>query len=368
MKKKILILSILLIASYTIAQSSINKNSKKTFEIVPKVKTLEDTLKVELQKKSTILPVQTKENTKLIMIKETTETDYWKYMFPVITLILGIFLNKFIDFINTKKNINRNGKTWTAELIGLEASLHSQKEALIKFENTFKDNNFNPAVLEIYGDLDGKSFEFLEKRELLKYIETKYGSWKPAILVGNQKENENFKTYVKATNKIIGYINIVKYNFNLITEKHSSFLNGISTSSSVLNKHIQDFRDALAQYQIELERESGIDINTDSRLRPINLTFKKEIIEKMANKDFNPILLPENFCKPILSTLAVTRDDVRTNSLRLLCTAILNTVEAIKAERTYMKTNLNTLIDRFEELINSLPSIINLLNAEKLPD
>jgi hypothetical protein len=365
LKKKILILSVSLIATYAISQSSINKKPK---EMVSKVKTIEDTVKVELQKKSTILPVQTKENAKLIMVKETMEADYWKYIFPVITLILGIFLNKFIDFISAKKNTKRNGKTWTAELIGLEASLNSQKEALIKFKNTFANNNFEIEVLKIYGDLDGKSFDFLEKSELLKYIEARYGNWQPSIIIGNQKENESFKAFVKTTNKIIGYIDIVKFNFNLITEKHSSFLNGISTNTTILNKHIHDFRDALAQYQIELEREVGIDINTDARLRPINLTFKREIMDKMANKTFNPLLLSEIFCQPILETLAITREDVRTNSLRLLCTAILNAVEALKAERTYMETNLNTLIDRFEELENTLPSIINLLNSEKLPD
>jgi hypothetical protein len=200
LKKKILILSVSLIATYAISQSSINKKPK---EMVSKVKTIEDTVKVELQKKSTILPVQTKENAKLIMVKETMEADYWKYIFPVITLILGIFLNKFIDFISAKKNTKRNGKTWTAELIGLEASLNSQKEALIKFKNTFANNNFEIEVLKIYGDLDGKSFDFLEKSELLKYIEARYGNWQPSIIIGNQKENESFKAFVKTTNKII---------------------------------------------------------------------------------------------------------------------------------------------------------------------
>lgn len=368
MKNRILTLSIVLLSSITIAQSTLNKNQQKTSEIVKKAKN-DDTVKVNLKKESTILPVKTQENAKLIMVKETVEADYWKYVFPVFTLILGVFLNKLIDFISSKKNIKRNGKTWIAELIGFEASLKSQKEALNSFKDTFNGNNYDIPNLKIYGGLDGKNFESLAKSDLLKYIETKYGSWKPSIFISNEQENENFKKYVKATNKIIDYIDIVKFNFNLITEKHSSFLNGISTNTSILNKHLHDFRDELAQYQIELEREPGFNAANDQRLRPINVLFKREIMDKMANGiNINPLELPAIFCQPILSTLSITRDDVRTYSLRTSCTAILNTVEAIKAEREYMKTNLVKLIGRFEESIEGLPEIINLLNAKTLSD
>lgn len=358
----------MLISSIAIAQSSLNKNRQNIDEIVNKAK-IDDTIKVNLKKKSTIIPVKTQENTKLIMVKETVEADYLKYVFPVFTLILGIFLNKLIDFISSKKNIKRNGKTWTAELIGFEASLNSQKEALNNFKDTFNGNNYDIPNLKIYGGLDGKNFESLAKGDLLKYIESKYAGWKPSIFISNVEENENFKKYVKATNKIIGYIDIVKFNFNIITEKHSSFLNGISTNTSILNKHLHNFRDELAQYHIELELESGFNGANDPRLRPINILFKREIMDKMTNGlNINPLELPANFCQPILSTLSVTRDDVRTYSLRTTCTAILNTVEAIKAEREYMKTNLVNLIRRFEESIENLPEIIILLNAKTLSE
>lgn len=143
-------------------------------------------------------------------------------------------------------------------------------------------------------------------------------------------------------------------------------MNGISVNTTILNKLLQDFRDQLSQYHIEIEQEPGFNFDTDPRLKPLNEIFKREFIDKkMKGESINPLLLPENLCKPVLLILAATRDDLRTSSLRLSCNAILNTVEALKAEQSYIKTNFSKLIERYQKFVNELPETISLLTSVK---
>lgn len=363
MKKKVLIFIFLIsvFLSFVKTYSQLVNNSK----IVSKGQlTKNDTIKIDLKKK-TVLPVKTKEDAKLIMIKETTEADYWKYIFPVITLFLGIFATRVIDFFEKRTKIKRTGRRWIAELISLEENLKSQKTALEDFNASFANDRFEIPDLKIYEALDGKNFASMDKAELLQYVEFKYGNWKPSLIVNEQEANKNYKTYVLTTNKVTSYTEVLKFNFDLIKEKFNSYLNGISVNTTVLNKLLQDFRDQISQYHIEIEQEPGFNFDTDPRLKPLNEIFKREFIDKkMNNESFNPLLLPENLCNPVLKVLALTRDDVRTNPLRLSCTAILNTVESIKAERSYIKTNFNKLSERYQVYIIELPKIIHLLTSK----
>ncbi|WP_347051880.1 hypothetical protein [Flavobacterium olei] len=364
MKKKLLKLifltAVLLSSSKTFPQEG---NISKIKSNIQSKKS--DTIKIDLKEK-TIIPIKVKEDATLIMVKETLEPDYWKYIIPVFTLFLGIFANRVIDFFTNRKKIKRTGRRWIAELISLEENLKSQKAALENFNASFTDNSFEIPDLKIYEALDGKNFDSMDKAELLQYVEFKYGNWKPNIIISEEEANKNYKEYVLTTNRVASYTEVLKFNFDLIKEKYNSYLNGISVNTTILNKLLQDFRDQLSQYHIEIEQEPGFNFDTDPRLKPLNEIFKREFIDKkLKGESINPFLLPENLCKPVLLILAVTRDDLRTNSLRLSCNAILNTVEAFKAEQSYIKTNFSKLIDRYQKFRDELPETISLLTSVK---
>jgi len=164
MNKKLLILIFLATVFQSFVKTYSQESNSKIKSIVQSKKI--DTIKIDLKEK-TVIPIKVKEEAKLIMIKETLEADYWKYIIPIFTLFLGIFANRVIDFFANRKKIKRTGRRWIAELITLEENLKSQKTALENFNASFRDNSFEIPDLKIYEALDGKNFDSMDKAELL---------------------------------------------------------------------------------------------------------------------------------------------------------------------------------------------------------
>src|SRR5690554_1844295 len=125
-----------------------------------------------LNKKDTMkIGVENDKKQILIQFIEPEKTDYFKYIFPILTLLLGIGVNRFIDYLTNNKKIKKTAKRWTIELQNLKKPLERQINSIDEFLTEHKKEEFKMPNLKVETYLEGESFKSLDKTDLLKYLE-----------------------------------------------------------------------------------------------------------------------------------------------------------------------------------------------------
>jgi hypothetical protein len=368
---------VLLLTAVSFGQpKSEKKVDSKTKEVVlkPTVKTTvtkpaskPDTVKVvNLSTTPTAIPVDKAKNTQVVIVKDIGKEDYSKYIISIISLLVGFFLNKMYEWWNDRKKIRKSGKRWINEIRSLEESINAQIEALELLDSNLKADSNAVPNLSIYSVLNGNVFKSLDKNDLMNYIEQKNSKkWYKKLFTRTDEEKLNeFKTIVKISNKVHGFISRLETYYEQIGKRHESFSTGKSALTTALAKNLQEWLKAFAIYGVELERQ-GADLKTDPRYKPIANLYIAEIKPYLQNANFHPEKLRDNFFMPIIGILANFRLDPLIKDLAESGTACLHSIKGIEMEMYYIATNLETLIGYYKELLEDINPIIDLINGKK---
>ncbi len=316
------------------------------------VKKNDDTLSVDLESNKELLLPLTNSN-KIILVKDIGGVDYFKYILPVITLFLGIGVNKLLDYFSNKKVVKKSGRRWGAEIRGLEKPMRNQVDELNSFKDDLEKKEFERPTLTLYAILDCEVFKSLDKSSLLDYIELR------------SKEND-FADAIKVSNQTHGYISILSGLYENIKDKYSSFLTGTSLHINALTTNLQLFMAAFAEYGVQLEVELGSEPSEDLRYKPILKLVSEHLLPKISEGHYNPYELREFFFQPLLVILAKLRMDKRTSKLQQVVTSCLNDVKAIEFENRYLVNNINTIVLRYTEQISEIEIILNQIENGKV--
>ena len=331
--------------------SQVNKK-KETInaEVYKKLsKKINDTVKIKLNDTINIKSVpEGKSGFQVIFLKSPESTDNIKYILPIITLLLGIGINKLLDFFYDRRKVNKAGKRWISELNCLYIPIKKQIDALNSFLLEHNKNEFRIPNLIIYSLLDGEIFKSLDKSDLLKYIE-------------NNKIKEPAKA-VLASNRVHGFISIMVNHNEQLTKKHEEYLKGVSSYSNDITKGLQTLSSDFAYYGVDLEKEIGKDPSNDPRYKPLLELFNKELLPHLTDGEYNIFELELTFFNPLIMILAHSRTDERVNAMLKSTSNCLIAIKGVKMEKIYFKENIETIINRYEEDTLELPLIISEIN------
>lgn len=155
----------------TLAYSTIccaqQKDVTKQDTTIAKVVTVpikKDTIKATVKTKPTVVPIDSKKDTDIILVRqEVTGTDWAKYALPILTLFLGIGVNRLIDWISKRNATIRNGERWVVELRSTEVPLSQQMTDLIAFRDSLSFTEFVIPEIKAMTNLNGDVFKSLEK-------------------------------------------------------------------------------------------------------------------------------------------------------------------------------------------------------------
>jgi hypothetical protein len=281
---------------------------------------------------------------KIIVAKGEETTDNFKYIFPVLTLLLGIGVNKFLEYLSDKKKINKSGERWVAEIRCLEVPIRKQIEALKAFLVEHNQEKFDVPQLEIYPLLDGEVFKSLDKTELLKYIE--------------HHKAKNYGDAVLASNKVQGFISILASHYEALKPKFDEYLKGTSAHTTSLSRNLQGLMKAFGQYGVDLEKELNGDPANDPRYKPLLDLFETHIVPYMSSGDYDVFQLEKDFFIPLIQLLGHLRQDRRIDDMTNFTSGCLNDIKGIKMEKHYFGKNVETIIGRYEKELIELPKII----------
>jgi hypothetical protein len=307
-----------------------------------------DTTILNFDKNELIIPTNQNSLTKVIMVKEKSKVDWLKYLLPLFTLFLGIWVKGFLEKRSNKNKIKKSGERWIAELRSLKEPLEQQIESLEKFQSENDTDEFEIPNLGLYSAVNGEVFKSLDKGELIKFIELK-----------NKKLD--FKQIIKVSNRTNGYISILEKLYKTINEKFDKYLARISKYTSEFNANIQAFNIAFTDYGVTLEREIGGDPINDPRYRPLADLYSKYIMPRLVDGKLNPYHLDKHFFHPILQVLSHYRLEPQTKPLLNTITSCLNSIKAIRLEKHYITENIKVLIALYQKQLDELDKITSEL-------
>ncbi len=329
-----------------------NVLANKENQIVSQKQPTNDTMNLKFQKNELEIPIEQNGLTKIIMVKEKSNVDWLKYLLPLFTLFLGIWIKELIEKRSNKKKIKKSGERWIAELRSLKEPLEQQIESLELFQTENDTDEFEIPNLGLYSAVSGEVFKSLDKSELIKFIELEH-------------KNLDFKKVVKVSNRTNGYISILEHLYKTIDEKFDKYLAGISQHTSEFTKNIQAFNLAFADYGVALEREIGGDPINDPRYRPLAELYTEYIIPRLVDGKFNPYILDNHFFLPIVNILSHYRLEPQTKPLSNIITACLSSIKAIRMEKHYITENIKALIILYKKQLDDLDEVTSKLEKHK---
>lgn len=338
MKIRILIFLFIINTNFCFPQKNINSNSLKVTEkINPKKDTLALKDSLILNRKEPIV----------IKLVNSQNSDNFKYIFPIITLLLGIGLNKSIDYLNKRKKTKKTGKRWLAELRILNEPIEKQIINIDSFL-AIQNNGFfaihSPSLFTI---LDCEVFNSLDKTELVEYLEY-------------FKKNKD-EIAIKHSNKINGFITVLKNHNENYKIQFELFKNNVNTITDSLSKNLITLQREFVTYGIELEKELNSDPINNQRYKPIYDLFKSEILPYLQDGNYDIFKLENSFFVPLIKIFSELRLDSKTQKMMEYAKNCVNDIKAIKMEQYYLTENFNALKERYTESKNELPNIIKLL-------
>lgn len=341
-------LILLLLFTFILSGYSQSKKERKIIETTSKKSTIITHTDTILQKLSDTITISEsssgQSSVKVILSKEDSSPDYFKYIFPILTLLLGIGINKALDYSKDKKRIKKSGERWVAEIRGLELPIKSQLASLRKFQLQIGKGKFEVPEMEIYPMLNGEIFKSLDKADLIKYIESFSG--------------KNYDDSVLASNRVHGYVNILAIHHDSLKEKFEAFLEKTSEHTTLFSRHLQALMRAFGNYGVELEEELKQDPMNNPRYLPIYQLFDKHIIPFMTSGEYDVYALERDFFIPLIQILGHLRLDKKINVMSDEVSACLIEIKGIKMEKGYLEENLQNLIKRYEDDLKELPEIV----------
>ena len=329
MRPRIIIL--LFIFSWTFAFSQ--KPQKDTAE---KIKLTDTAIKSKKADTLVLAKDQLKDRElKVIFQEPPAATDYFKYIFPILTLLLGIGVNKFLDYLKDRKKIIKTGERWKAELSSLELPIGKQIEYLEEFLKEHNREKFDVPRLKVATPLECEVFNSLDKTEFVKFIESKL--------------KKDYKEAILFSGKVNSFISILKSNNENLRLKFNDYLNGTSTHTTKLSLGLQELLREFADYGVSLEKEiQGDPVQIPSYKAMLDL-FNSEIMPKMQTGDYDIYELEKKFFIPLFYVLGQLRLDERTKKMSDISSGCISSIKGIKMEKRYLSENITTLISHYNE-------------------
>lgn len=303
-----------------------------------------DTQKVVLKDSLLITKEDIKAGEVKVIVQEPAKSNWFKDVLPIISLLLGILINKGLDYFSDQKKIKKAGKRWHAELLSLDVPIQMQ---IIEIEKALKHQNETPLktpTLVSYSSLDGEAFQSLDKSELLAYV--------------NKYKSKDFHEAIRLSNKINFFVSVLKSHAEQLKKRFEDYISRVSALFGKVNVNLQELRKAFHDYQGSLINQHGNAVLNSNLYKPLEDLFLAQIEPHLDKGDFDLFKLKKNFFVPMIQELEKLNSDERTRPMVNHCRSSLDNIKGLEMEILYFSTNLQTLVGFFKEDKSILEGIL----------
>lgn len=283
----------------------------------------------------------------VVVAKSPAPQDQWKYVFPVLTLLLGIGVNKLFDWLTSRKKVTKAGERWLAEIQCLEEPLRKQIAVLEEFLEEHKKEMVVIPNLQVFSSLSGDVLKTLDKGDLVTYIE--------------RHKSKDYRSAVLVSNKVHGFISVMTNNYETLKSKFQLYLDNASLHYSGLTQNLQLLLKAFSRYGVALELELGKEPFGDNRYQPIFDLYQTQIKPYLDKGNIDIYKLDKDFLTPLARIVANLRRDSRIEEISDSTSRCFNSTRGIKMEKLYFEKHLIYAISSYNEALADLPNIVDVI-------
>lgn len=268
-----------------------------------------------------------------------------EYAFTIITLIIGVALDRGIDFVVSRKKIHKAGNQWLGEFKYFLSPIEKQIDNINTFLHTHDRTKFNTPVFGILFSLKGENFKSLNKSEFYDYL---------------KRNKKQINSPIQFANELHVIVDIVAYNYVNIDDAFNTYKNKTSEMFDLFILNLNNLIKAIAHLATELEKNS-IDYNDDPLFRGA-LTIQQNGMPKDDMGYIDIYAVNNDMIIPMIKHLSLYRTDERTNELRDAASQCSTYIKKIKLEENYLILKLEQIVVSLEKSKNKLISLLEKLN------
>lgn len=268
-----------------------------------------------------------------------------EYLFPIIMLLLGIGIDRFIVWRSDKKKINKIGKRWFAELRAILEPITKQQLSLTAFviEYCDKPEQFEIPNIAVFSGASGKTFSSLSKEDLYEYIENIKGKDCNAIY-----------------QKICGVIATLELTYKQFIEAKNEFRENGKKLIDEYNSNIQHYRILLNDVASHSGKMDGMNTeDADEIIRIYNEVFKDD------GRHCNVFKSIDEFINPSIEILRKYETNDASIQMTHALSSCYDCVIGMENEKIYIKNNFTFACEMYERTKLATNDILTLLDKKK---
>ena len=275
----------------------------------------------------------------IVLERKNDKSNFWSVFLSIFYILLGIGINKTLDFLKDKKEIQQSGKRWIAEIRCLEQPIQNQIKALENFRIDIRKENTEYPQMPFYSILNCDVFKTLDKDRLIKFIQLKYKDSDESIL---------------KSNSIHGFISVLVHLYDSLMKKADTFQQEYESLMNSLNENIDIILREFGDYGVILEKELQGDPINDYRFKPI-----AEILFKyIADSPNNIFLIEKNYLLPLLECLSHLRLESDLKTMTTSVAKVLQIINKLKSKRKQLDFDTGDYIEEYKIQVKELTKVV----------
>lgn len=270
---------------------------------------------------------------------------YFVYIFPVVTLILGIVLNRLADHWISKKKMKKKGQRWVIELQFLQKPMEKQVQALQVFLAEHTKDEFSTPHVSGFVLMKTERFKSLDRMDFASFMEYKFGSEEKAI---------------EKTNEVLGMVEVIDTYAKRIEEVFNTYKTTASTHFGLWHNGLNDFIRKFIELQTEGEKKGNV-FEKDKLLFPLYPIISNVLEDNKTNKNVDVFAFHKTVLMPVLKICEQQRHDERSDTLRTSIIQCHDATQKIRLEKSYLSENMEKIIEaigkaktRLNELVTEI--------------
>ena len=269
--------------------------------------------------------------------EQQDKTDIWSWLgkffsYPVITLLIGAWLQSIISSGVDKRRSKKVGKRWVAELSAQSADIENQIMAFNTFITSYCDDHNCFDIPNISYIINIRNFDALGKEDLYDYL---------GRLLKKQGQKKVDDTYRKITSVISSLDSIETQIRNHIQK----FLDRSNALVETYNANLVQYDKLLRQIPV------GTPVISDSiveSLRTIYFTMAKDLPKINLFDCENSFVIP---------SLMILRSSMSLPELDNTLQNCLNITQGMRNEKVYIKSNLQSANAQYRKVLDKIAEI-----------
>ena len=288
------------------------------------------------------------------VIQYKPEFDWLRYIIPLLTFILGFFGNIQLDKHKVRKERNRVGQRWLAEIKALPDLVENQVNVLKSSCVEINSNFPTMTKIKIIQPLSCSFTEYLDKSLFFSYLNE-----------GKGLDLNTSTSLLRETDSVLAITiklySQIQHTYSLSQNKVSEFYNKINSECALLSNSILEFQIIYTS----TDNPNGIlpSTNYENFLELSETHF----IAFVENSNPSPLNFKTNYLMPAQECLNGFLHNEKVHEIYLRISTIRNLLAGLNAEKEYLKSSIKDLIGQFNNNKDSILTLLqNLENNQSL--